>query len=238
MTTQDGPKPVSTEDRAGAPAAEALDGIQGYLAAAACVGLALLLRLALDPLWGDRLAYVTFFLAVFIMAQFAATKPVLVAMLAGFLLADWFFVPPRHSLLIAEAVNQVNAVLYFVICSVVLILSRRARLALGHERAARLGLQQHIKEREKLVGELKAALAEVKTLTGLLPICSHCKKIRDDRGYWSQIELYLREHSNANFTHSICPECARKFYPEVFNEGEAEGQRSEVRDQRSEVGES
>jgi hypothetical protein len=91
--------------------------------------------------------------------------------------------------------------------------------------------RQHIEEREKLVGELKAALAEVKTLTGLLPICSHCKKIRDDQGYWNQIELYLREHSNANFTHSICPECARKFYPEVFTRaGPSEGgQRSEIK---------
>jgi hypothetical protein len=56
----------------------------------------------------------------------------------------------------------------------------------------------------------------VKTLKGLLPICSACKKIRDDKGYWSQIDAYISKHSEAEFTHGICPECAKKLYPE-FN---------------------
>jgi PAS domain S-box-containing protein len=67
-------------------------------------------------------------------------------------------------------------------------------------------------EREKLVNELQNALAQVKTLTGLIPICASCKKIRDDKGYWNQIENYLRDHSDAQFSHGICPECARKLY--------------------------
>jgi PAS domain S-box-containing protein len=71
-------------------------------------------------------------------------------------------------------------------------------------------------EREKLINELQEALAEVKRLSGLLPICSHCKKIRDDKGYWNRIESYLRDHSNAEFSHGICPECAKKYYPD-FN---------------------
>ena len=61
------------------------------------------------------------------------------------------------------------------------------------------------------------ALSEVKTLSGLLPICSSCKKIRDDNGYWNQIEIYIREHSKADFTHSVCPECAKKLYPEFHD---------------------
>lgn len=61
---------------------------------------------------------------------------------------------------------------------------------------------------------LKEALTEVKTLSGFLPICASCKKIRDDKGYWNQIEAYIREHSEAEFSHGICPECARKLYPE------------------------
>jgi PAS domain S-box-containing protein len=69
-------------------------------------------------------------------------------------------------------------------------------------------------ERERLIGELKAALADVKTLRGLLPICAHCKKIRDDRGYWNRIETFIRERSDAEFTHGICPDCARKFFPD------------------------
>ncbi|MEW6658334.1 MAG: DUF3365 domain-containing protein [Thermodesulfobacteriota bacterium] len=71
-------------------------------------------------------------------------------------------------------------------------------------------------EREKLIGELQDALAHVKVLRGILPICASCKKIRDDQGYWKQVESYIRDHSEADFSHSICPECAQKLYPEFF----------------------
>jgi PAS domain S-box-containing protein len=74
-------------------------------------------------------------------------------------------------------------------------------------------------ERERLIGELKTALADVKTLRGLLPICAHCKKIRDDRGYWNRIETFIRERSDAEFTHGICPDCARKYFPDDEGEG-------------------
>ncbi len=70
-------------------------------------------------------------------------------------------------------------------------------------------------EQKKLVQLLRSALAEVRTLTGMLPICSSCKKIRDDKGYWSQIESYISEHSEAEFTHGICPECEKKVYEEL-----------------------
>ncbi len=76
-------------------------------------------------------------------------------------------------------------------------------------------------EREKLIRELQQALAEVKTLSGLLPICASCKKIRDDKGYWNQIEVYIRDHSQAEFSHGLCPECAIKLYPEYFKERKA-----------------
>ena len=71
-------------------------------------------------------------------------------------------------------------------------------------------------ERERLIAELQKALAEVKTLSGFLPICSSCKKIRDDQGYWNQIEQYIKEHSDAEFSHSLCPDCATKLYPELY----------------------
>jgi len=73
-------------------------------------------------------------------------------------------------------------------------------------------------EREALILDLKKALSEIKTLSGLLPICASCKKIRNDQGYWEQIEIYIREHSGAEFSHGFCPECARKLYPEYFKE--------------------
>ncbi|MGH9812699.1 MAG: PAS domain S-box protein, partial [Candidatus Acidiferrales bacterium] len=72
-------------------------------------------------------------------------------------------------------------------------------------------------EREKLVVELQEALANIKTLSGLLPICASCKKIRDDGGYWSQIESYISAHSQAQFSHGICPDCARQLYPEHYH---------------------
>jgi PAS domain S-box-containing protein len=72
--------------------------------------------------------------------------------------------------------------------------------------------------REKLVLDLQGALAKVEQLSGLLPICASCKKIRDEKGGWNQIEMYIREHSRAEFTHSICPECAKRLYPEFYKE--------------------
>jgi len=70
-------------------------------------------------------------------------------------------------------------------------------------------------ERERLVHELTEALARVKILTGLLPICSSCKKIRDDKGDWSQIESYISRHTDAEFSHGMCPECEKKAYKEL-----------------------
>jgi len=70
------------------------------------------------------------------------------------------------------------------------------------------------RERLRLIDELKEALRRVKTLNGLLPICSSCKKIRNDGGYWEQVETYIRSRSNAEFTHGICPDCVRQLYPD------------------------
>ena len=444
-----------------------LTGIKAYLLAAGCVALAFVLRLVLDPVWGDRLPYVFFFLAVLLVARYTGTGPVLATAGAGFVLADWFFIPPRHSLLIQDEANWVSTGFFFFLTIVVVVLSRRTRLALARERDAHLRLREHVealreseeryasivencrdailltdsegkvlaanreacqmfgrteeelrrlgrqalidptetlaletavaertrsgktqfeltfmradgskftgevsssvfrdrhglarnssiirdvtdrkraeqelarlaavvessddaitgksldgtiliwnaaaerlygytaaeaigrsigmlmpperdgellpllervgrgeqiqhfetirqtregrlvevslsispvrdsagrivgastiarditerrraeREREQLVGQLQAALREVKTLSGLLPICSHCKKIRDDQGYWNQIEFYIRARSNANFTHSICPDCAKKLYPDLYPDNQS-----------------
>jgi PAS domain S-box-containing protein len=73
-------------------------------------------------------------------------------------------------------------------------------------------------ERDKTIQELRLAIAEVKTLRGIVPICANCKKIRDDKGYWEQVELYVSRHTEAAFSHGICPDCAKKLYPEFFKE--------------------
>jgi CheY-like chemotaxis protein len=75
-------------------------------------------------------------------------------------------------------------------------------------------------ERAALLQELRDALSRVKTLSGLLPICASCKKIRNDEGYWNQIEVFLREHSGVEFSHSICPDCAKKLYPDWEDESQ------------------
>ena len=75
-------------------------------------------------------------------------------------------------------------------------------------------------KRARLISELQSALAKVRTLSGLLPICSSCKKIRDDKGYWNQIESYIHTHSEVQFSHSICPDCAKKLYPELYEDRE------------------
>jgi DNA-binding NtrC family response regulator len=71
--------------------------------------------------------------------------------------------------------------------------------------------RENVAAQKRLIIQLGDALARVKTLSGLLPICSACKKIRDDQGYWSQVESYIQDHTDARFTHSYCPECARKY---------------------------
>jgi Na+/melibiose symporter-like transporter len=100
------------------------------------------------------------------------------------------------------------------------LLEQNKKIQKAHEK-----IKIEIKERkhaqtqkDNLIVELKDALNKVKTLSGLLPICAACKKIRDDRGYWNQIESYIHDHSEAEFSHSICPECAKKLYPEFYDE--------------------
>ena len=103
-------------------------------------------------------------------------------------------------------------------------------VVIGASTASRLGILQrreyvHLmkvqkinQEMEKSNADLQKALSEVKQLSGMLPICAHCKKIRDDRGYWNQIEEYIKNHSQAEFSHSLCPECAKSLYPEFYKE--------------------
>lgn len=98
------------------------------------------------------------------------------------------------------------------------------------ERTARLQetnrkLSEELVQRQKIEADLQVeknklekALAQVKTLSGFLPICTSCKKIRDDKGYWNQIESYIRDHSEAQLSHSICPDCFKRLYPEMAEE--------------------
>ncbi|MGH7167858.1 MAG: response regulator [Nitrospiraceae bacterium] len=85
-------------------------------------------------------------------------------------------------------------------------------LKLKQEMDQRKAREQELKKRTQ---ELEQALREVKVLRGFIPICASCKKIRNDRGYWQLVEAYIREHSEAEFSHGICPDCIKKFFPGV-----------------------
>lgn len=92
------------------------------------------------------------------------------------------------------------------------------------------------RNRDRAIAELKAAMANIKTLKGLLPICASCKKIRNDQGYWQKVEVYIEDHSEVAFSHSVCPECARKPYPEcydvMFPTGEGGGGNAERKNEK------
>ncbi|MFO7911039.1 MAG: response regulator [Desulfotignum sp.] len=94
-----------------------------------------------------------------------------------------------------------------------------ARPVSNRELTARINAMVRImlaeRERDHLIEELRLALSKIKQLNGLLPICMHCKKIRDDKGYWNQLEAYIQENTDAEFSHSICRECAQKHYPDL-----------------------
>jgi hypothetical protein len=100
-------------------------------------------------------------------------------------------------------------------------------LILGYGIAALLGsliifiaghmLDKKEREQQELIKGLKRALLEIKTLQGIVPICSFCKKIRDDKGFWSQVESYVSHHTEAEFSHGVCPDCQEEHYPELFN---------------------
>lgn len=87
----------------------------------------------------------------------------------------------------------------------------QGRLIVLNEQTQRKRMER---EREKLITELQDALGQVKTLRGMLPVCANCKKVRDDEGYWHQVDVYIRKHSEAEITHGICPECEHELYPE------------------------
>ena len=90
----------------------------------------------------------------------------------------------------------------------------RARIEVGRRMVE---LQAMLAEK---IGELQRALNEIKTLRGIVPICASCKKIRDDAGFWQQVDVYVRDHSEAEFSHGICPECMKRPYPEFTADSE------------------
>jgi hypothetical protein len=91
----------------------------------------------------------------------------------------------------------------------------RAETEIIERKRIEQALLENRQKLEQANAELQTALTEVKTLSGLLPICTNCKKVRDDRGYWNRIESYISQHTDAIFTHGICPDCMKELYPSI-----------------------
>ncbi len=127
---------------------------------------------------------------------------------------------------VTEAFNAMSARLHATLEGLEeLVATRTAELQEVNRQLARdIDRRERLEaEREKLIGELREALARVKRLSGLLPICAHCKRIRDDRGYWNQLEAYISTHSEAEFSHGLCPDCVARYYPEAAGGEEPAG---------------
>ncbi len=86
---------------------------------------------------------------------------------------------------------------------------------------ARHKLLRHLNERRQATESLRNAFDQIKTLRGIIPICAKCKKIRDDRGFWNQVEAYVHDHTEAEFSHGICPDCMKKLYPKFDTNDES-----------------
>lgn len=96
------------------------------------------------------------------------------------------------------------------------LVNEQLQAEIAERKQTEIVLSESTKEREKLILELQSALDNVKTLQGLIPICGNCKKIRDDKGFWNQVEGYISKSTNATFTHGICPECYDKLYGHIL----------------------
>ena len=123
----------------------------------------------------------------------------------------------NESRAILKTLTNISIGILVVVALLSLYIIRRGMEDMKRRQAAERELQKHHDHLEELVEkrtfELRDALSKVRVLSGFLPICASCKNIRDDKGYWNQIEKYIREHTYAEFTHSICPDCAKKLYP-------------------------
>lgn len=208
-----------------------------YGLAGLSVGIALLFTLLLQPFM--QMGYSLLFMAaVMVSARYGGLRAGLVATLLSIISLAYFFISPTYSILVSE-LNGVAWLMLFIAVSVLITSlydSRKQaeeRLILANheledrvlERTSELierneQLQAEISERvriaqekEALIGDLNGALTRIKVLSGLLPVCPHCKKIRDNKGKWNEFEAFISAHSEATFSQSTCSECAKGLYP-------------------------
>jgi K+-sensing histidine kinase KdpD len=179
-----------------------------------------------------------FLAAVMISAWYGGLRGGIVATCIAIVCLSYFFIAPTYSILISELNGLAWLILFIAVSVLISSLNEarnraEARLRVANqelesrvaERTAELtsrneDLRAEITERKRiaeenytLIQDLQGALTRIKVLSGLLPVCLQCKKIRDDRGRWNEFESYISEHSDATFSQSVCPECAKNLYP-------------------------
>jgi hypothetical protein len=166
--------------------------------------VAAVLALRLIRITGTRTAWIIISIAILIQAIRRLVE--LFRLLSG----DAYYCTDTFDNLLAFTISL------FMACGLALIAPLFLTIKRSEEalRAANVKTSEEKVERERLINELQEALASIRTLKGLIPICASCKRIRDDEGYWEQIDEYIRKHSEAEFTHGICPDCARRLYQE------------------------
>lgn len=149
-----------------------------------------------------------FVAAVIVASRYAGVAMGLLVSLASVLLFDWFFDGTPHALDFSVG----GLLRTIVFCSLSILVA---------------SLEQHrryvITSLEEANTKLRSALEEIKTLRGILPICAYCKKIRTEVGSWVEVENYVRKHSEAEFTHGICPNCVREHYSDLYGQNPSQG---------------
>ena len=171
----------------------------------ALVAVVSLARILLAPVLYDRSAFMLFTLAVLLSASKGGWRMgVLATVLAG-TAGVWLFVRPFYEASVHDIQDGVQTLLFAMTGLGISFLAEQLR-------RARLDAEQESHRRQLLITELRESMENVRALHGLLPICASCKKIRDDRGYWQQLEVYIRDHSEADFSHGLCPDCAKAYW--------------------------
>jgi K+-sensing histidine kinase KdpD len=178
---------------------------KALLLSSAWIGLCIL-STAADYVTGPHTDPFFLVIPVALAAWFSGRAWGMAMALSTALIRSWFhfFVWDEH---FAIVISLANSLLALTVLAVVAEMTHRVA-------SARRVQAKLLAEQNDLIRSLKEARESIKVLTGLLPICASCKKIRDSEGYWEQIEQYIRSHSEAEFSHGICPDCIKRLYPE------------------------
>jgi K+-sensing histidine kinase KdpD len=167
----------------------------------ASVAIATLLTFPISPI-EIHSRDLLFIAAVIVASRYAGATAGLSAALLSVLVFDWFFDLTPHVLDFTFA-GLVQAVVFGSVSLLVASLEKQRR--------------QAIWSLEEANRKLRASVDEIKTLRGILPVCSYCKRIRTETNTWAQLETYIHDHSEAEFSHTLCPDCLRKYYPDIYD---------------------